>query len=329
MHPRGTKGPETLTGSQPKSSLALEEGLMELGSQCRTPMWIWADTCSHPKCDCRSALIVATRRGKEALLPVVRTAETIRRASKKLTDLVAILNDDFAAFEVDIDTGEPHWLMGDDSTAGPGDATVGLVERHPWLGAVLGAIDGEALERLGRLWYRGKGRPDPERLPQAPSSVGGWMLGDLVSWIEAFYGVRQDIYLAGGSAYEAVENYCVMPDCACGKVLVRFDDLQRRAGDDFDIGAVNVAPSGEWTLEPNARDPELRDLLWSRYLQRHPNYRARHAVRRPRMNVFGATLVAYYVSTQNASRKKTRPNEPCPCGSGKKYKKCCWLKRSG
>jgi uncharacterized protein YecA (UPF0149 family) len=23
---------------------------------------------------------------------------------------------------------------------------------------------------------------------------------------------------------------------------------------------------------------------------------------------------------------KVRPNDPCPCGSGKKYKKCCWMK---
>jgi preprotein translocase subunit SecA len=25
--------------------------------------------------------------------------------------------------------------------------------------------------------------------------------------------------------------------------------------------------------------------------------------------------------------KKTKPNEPCPCGSGKKYKKCCMNKK--
>ena len=24
--------------------------------------------------------------------------------------------------------------------------------------------------------------------------------------------------------------------------------------------------------------------------------------------------------------KKPGPNDPCPCGSGKKYKKCCYLK---
>ena len=31
------------------------------------------------------------------------------------------------------------------------------------------------------------------------------------------------------------------------------------------------------------------------------------------------------VVLDNASRK-TRPNDPCPCGSGKKYKKCCGVK---
>ncbi|MDR0283046.1 MAG: SEC-C domain-containing protein [Candidatus Peribacteria bacterium] len=25
-------------------------------------------------------------------------------------------------------------------------------------------------------------------------------------------------------------------------------------------------------------------------------------------------------------RRKTRPNDPCSCGSGKKYKKCCGVK---
>jgi preprotein translocase subunit SecA len=26
---------------------------------------------------------------------------------------------------------------------------------------------------------------------------------------------------------------------------------------------------------------------------------------------------------QPASARKIYPNDPCPCGSGKKYKKCC------
>ena len=31
----------------------------------------------------------------------------------------------------------------------------------------------------------------------------------------------------------------------------------------------------------------------------------------------------YYESLPFPKLEKTKPNEPCPCGSGKKYKKCC------
>lgn len=29
------------------------------------------------------------------------------------------------------------------------------------------------------------------------------------------------------------------------------------------------------------------------------------------------------------AEKKTKPNDPCPCGSGKKYKKCCGAAKKG
>jgi preprotein translocase subunit SecA len=31
-------------------------------------------------------------------------------------------------------------------------------------------------------------------------------------------------------------------------------------------------------------------------------------------------------AVENRSGRKVRPNDPCPCGSGKKYKKCCGKK---
>ncbi|MGH7393345.1 MAG: SEC-C metal-binding domain-containing protein, partial [Candidatus Rokuibacteriota bacterium] len=30
---------------------------------------------------------------------------------------------------------------------------------------------------------------------------------------------------------------------------------------------------------------------------------------------------------RTASGEKVGRNDPCPCGSGKKYKKCCYLKQ--
>lgn len=35
----------------------------------------------------------------------------------------------------------------------------------------------------------------------------------------------------------------------------------------------------------------------------------------------------FYTPVPNQPRrKKTGRNEPCPCGSGKKFKKCCYMK---
>jgi uncharacterized protein YecA (UPF0149 family) len=32
------------------------------------------------------------------------------------------------------------------------------------------------------------------------------------------------------------------------------------------------------------------------------------------------------MATPSSEAHKSRPNDPCPCGSGKKYKKCCGMK---
>jgi preprotein translocase subunit SecA len=32
---------------------------------------------------------------------------------------------------------------------------------------------------------------------------------------------------------------------------------------------------------------------------------------------------------RTASGEKVGRNDPCPCGSGKKYKRCCYLKQNG
>ena len=164
------------------SSLAIKDGLIEIGRQDGTPMWIWASTCPDQECDCRSALIIAAQGDKEYLMRAARAAAMIRRARKGPGALEGELGEDCAAFELDIGTGEFRPLnSGVDSTGRLYDARAGLERRYPWLGAVFKSIDGETLEKIGRLWFRGKGRPDPESSPQSPGSVDGWRPGEVVS----------------------------------------------------------------------------------------------------------------------------------------------------
>jgi uncharacterized protein YecA (UPF0149 family) len=39
---------------------------------------------------------------------------------------------------------------------------------------------------------------------------------------------------------------------------------------------------------------------------------------------FLATGNYNYLKSQVKKEEKIGRNDPCPCGSGKKYKKCCW-----
>ena len=45
-----------------------------------------------------------------------------------------------------------------------------------------------------------------------------------------------------------------------------------------------------------------------------------------KLKAFGDRIVSNRIEMFRIrdNKKKIYPNEPCPCGSGKKYKKCCW-----
>jgi hypothetical protein len=51
------------------------------------------------------------------------------------------------------------------------------------------------------------------------------------------------------------------------------------------------------------------------------------AIPEPRGLLDALTMMAYRKMKSERSSGKLSPNDPCPCGSGKKYKKCCGRKR--
>jgi hypothetical protein len=197
-------------------------------------------------------------------------------------------------------------------------------EAHPEARHVVDDIDGETLEEFGRLWYRAKGWPDPEETSRqaAEIKVERWKPGEVVAWCEALVGVRQDIFRFGERVFEAVDLYCVAPSCSCGEVVIDFAPIVPRGAPT--PGAVRVARTGTATLEPeHERHHERLAQLWAAFRLRHPRYVERFARRSTIMQglagrIVGATRAGIERRTARVGR-----NDPCPCGSGRKYKKCC------
>jgi len=138
-----------------RTTLGLEEGLFELRGPTST--WVWVHTCPEPKCDCRSALVLSTPMGREALLSGGAAVRDAWQTGTGYVEVAATLKD-VTTFVLDIDTTEVSAPVGKE----PLD-----LRAHPEIQRLANLIDGNTLDEVGRLWYRGKGMPVPDQRAQA------------------------------------------------------------------------------------------------------------------------------------------------------------------
>jgi len=130
-----------------------EAGLIALAGG--DPRWIWAFTCPTPGCDCRTAVVLSTDGAREVLVARGAPVRDAWLRSEGHAKAAAAL-EGVTAFAIDIDEGEVFPAYGEDPFNAFDFAA------HPEARDVVDRIDGETLEELGRLWYLGKGWPDPE-----------------------------------------------------------------------------------------------------------------------------------------------------------------------
>jgi uncharacterized protein YchJ len=217
--------------------------------------------------------------------------------------LAAALDADVPCALLDIDTGELGALTGE-RPAG-----------HAAFAELAGHIPGDVLDEIGRMWFRGKRERVPEGDRKPLASCPTWQPGDLVPFEDIFVPVRVDTFILGDRAFVAVDHHCPDPTCECRQVIVEF------ISDNGDtVVTMRVQPDGH--SEHENGDPELLGALWAAYVRRHPRFLERLRARTDVMRSYGRDLREW---SQKRSGTTVARNAPCPCGSGKKYKKCCWL----
>ena len=177
-------------------------------------------------------------------------------------------------------------------------------------------IDGELLDLLHERWLRSKGvalTPKTDWLPR--------VLDELISWDEAHPADRADLYLDDDQVFVAEELYCVKPTCTCDEAMIAFSPTTRGAPD---VGAIRIRISTldvvERTVKPSKA--ALLDRLWTAFSARHRHLAERLAHRREQMTGLASGHSGTRAPVTRTAERVGR-NEPCPCGSGKKYKRCC------
>jgi hypothetical protein len=163
-----------------------------------------------------------------------------------------------------------------------------------------------------------------------------WSAVDLtlcVPWQEVFPGTPHLDVQHDGRAYLLDDQYCAQPDCPCMEALLTvFPSTE--GGHVRGLGTVAVPLGAERTRLVKVKDGDgaLVAAVTADFLASRPAAFDLLIGRKRRMMEFGRHVrdrwnrdlpLAPWDRRRAVPRRMVLQNEPCPCGSGRKYKNCC------
>jgi hypothetical protein len=119
--------------------------------------------------------------------------------------------------------------------------------------------------------------------------------------------------------YWAVDSWCLAPGCRCQEIVVEF-----MADGIGSVGTIRIDVGRSSVVEVMGHDARLRPLGETLLADR--SIREELRARRKLIRRVSRELPGFLSSPREgpaASTPTPSRNGPCPCGSGKKYKRCC------
>lgn len=173
-------------------------------------------------------------------------------------------------------------------------------------------------------------------LPDSPADITED--GSLVWFVDLFPYADCFEFDLDGEIWAVDDQYCVMPDCDCREVVLSF--LKLRSSRDHSVIPKKQVPVARYDYKRNKVKVERKPLpgqpsltaLISALREAHPSIVEEVRRRHGQLKTIYLRTVLAQVSTDNIcgsgttirrDEPKVGRNDPCPCGSGKKYKKCC------
>jgi len=157
--------------------------------------------------------------------------------------------------------------------------------------------------------------------------------GECVSYAEIYPTVAtsSETFDYMGKQYVVDDQYCIDPSCGCNETILTYVELQDYTNESNRFAIRLSLQNAQYLVESyaNGTDDEVRAIHRAYMKHVHKDletFRRRYA----KMKEFGSR----HVQEVSKEIKRNQPsvkavsvgrNDPCPCGSGKKYKKCCGI----
>jgi len=121
------------------------------------------------------------------------------------------------------------------------------------------------------------------------------------------------------------DQYCLLPKCPCSDTnldIISFDKHEKK-GKEVCCISLNYRKK-QWKLNDKFQSPISLETVRTTIEEQIPDiYKQMHMRHIKLKAIYTHCKKKHYAPKQEPQFSKAGRNDPCPCGSGKKYKKCC------
>lgn len=129
------------------------------------------------------------------------------------------------------------------------------------------------------------------------------------------------------ASYDLTDYYCMNPACACEETVLIFTENTEHFNPDSREFAIRYSINDKEyeLLDSHGLQKSAAEFVVNHNVKGNKNINKRLKKRYKDMKAKGREVLNAFSenSEEDIPQKKLKRNDPCFCGSGKKYKKCC------
>lgn len=178
---------------------------------------------------------------------------------------------------------------------------------------------------VGELYFEHMKKEQIKRYMEKPrkEALNNYHPGEMFHYKDAFNQEELLTHIIDDKKYIMLDSYCVMPDCNCEDVALNFVDKENKS--EVKTSAFSFLLNYETKNISKSKDIEKAKYIANSFTQETLRMlKDRHKKLKEELNDgIIEILKKYKRKIPEPPKRKIGRNEPCPCGSGIKYKKCC------
>jgi hypothetical protein len=130
--------------------------------------------------------------------------------------------------------------------------------------------------------------------------------------------------------YLIFDQFCLLPGCSCTHTVMDIlPDTGAETATEASFALKLIYTKKRWETDEDLPGSITLAAVRSAIEERHPDFYRTLRIRHEKLKyIYQKCREKEFLPAQPAQSSKVGRNDPCPCGSGKKYKKCCFGKVS-